>query len=49
MSVNDLRITEVMYNPAPGGFEYIEITNTGDTPVSAADFFVGNSDFMPEY
>ena len=49
MSVEDLIITEVMYNPAPGGFEYIEIQNTGTSVVSSADFFVGNSDFMPEF
>lgn len=49
MSLSDLRITEVMYNPAPGAFEYIEVTNTGDTTVSSQDFFIGNSDFGPTY
>lgn len=49
MSLNDLRITEVMYNPAPDAYEFIEITNTGDSAVSSLDFFVGNADFLPEY
>ncbi len=48
MSVQDLRITEIMYNPVPGAPEYIEITNTGSSNVSTASFFIGNSDFLPE-
>ncbi|MBU2992079.1 hypothetical protein Q4555_10810 [Octadecabacter sp. 1_MG-2023] len=49
MSADDLRITEVMYNPGATGYEYIEITNTGTESVSTDDFFVGNADFLPEY
>lgn len=49
MSVNDLRITEIMYNPPAGSFEFIEITNTGTTAVSTNEFFVGNADFGPQF
>lgn len=49
MSIQDLRITEIMYNPTPGAYQFIEVTNTGDTAVSSRDFFVGNSDFSPTY
>ncbi|HZJ16238.1 MAG TPA: lamin tail domain-containing protein, partial [Chthoniobacteraceae bacterium] len=31
--INNLRITEVMYNPPSGGPEFIELTNIGATPL----------------
>ena len=49
MSIADLRITEVHYNPESGTPPFLEITNTGTTPVSSGDFFVGNSDYFPQY
>ncbi|KAG1713796.1 Leukotoxin [Nymphon striatum] len=49
MSIADLKITEVHYNPASGLPPFLEITNTGSTAVAAGDFFVGNSDYGPEY
>ncbi len=34
--LSSLRVTEVMYNPAPGGVEYIEFRNTGTQPINLA-------------
>jgi hypothetical protein len=31
--INNLRITEIMYNPLSGGAEFIELTNIGATPL----------------
>ncbi len=41
-----LRITEIMYNP-PGGrsFEYIELSNVGDTPVDLSGLSLNGVDF----
>ncbi|MCF2871245.1 hypothetical protein L0664_09240 [Octadecabacter sp. G9-8] len=49
MSVADLKITELLFNTGPTGFQFIEVTNTGATAVSSQDFFVGNDDFGPAY
>jgi Lamin Tail Domain/PKD domain/CotH kinase protein len=37
-----LRITEVHYNPATGGVEYIELRNTGAQPISLAGVYFGD-------
>ena len=31
--INNLRVTEIMYNPPAGGVEFIELTNIGATPL----------------
>lgn len=49
MSIADLRITEVHYNPSAGTPPFLEITNTGTDSVASGDFFVGNSDYGPQY
>jgi hypothetical protein len=55
-AVPSLRITEILYHPGrppagntngAGEFEYIELTNTGDTPLSLAGFRLTNGiDFV---
>lgn len=51
MPVTDVKITEVMYNPAGGTdseFEYVEITNSGSDIFNISNWQLGNSDFLPE-
>lgn len=48
MSQSDLRITEVLYDGGPNGFEFIEITNTStDTAADLQGVSLTNSDFLP--
>lgn len=40
---DSLRITEVMYNPLPGGVEFIELQNVGATPLDLTGVYFENN------
>jgi hypothetical protein len=43
-SASDIRITEVMFCPAPGSYEWIELKNTGTGPVLVNGFAITDED-----